>query len=300
MKIVFLFFVLLSSLFSSQIKQCSEYGKVAKNVVGKSRPVNMMIQSVYELKFPDKISNKVDPFKKLESVEDLLNKKVDLVVLWNSKGNYSKLANKLEKVGIDSCSIDLTTIESYIQGYKTLGKVMGKEDRGNSLSKYIQKELANINQLTKKIPNNDLLNVYYAKSDDGLVTECEDSVHSEAIKLINAKNPIKCNDLKNMRITINLEQLFLINPDVIITNKKNFYKDVFSNNKYRYLKAVKDKKVFLIPQKPINWIDNPPSFFKTLGAYWLGSKVYPKYFPNNFDKKKEEFYQLFLNRSYDE
>lgn len=208
MKIVFLFFIFLSSLFSSQIIQCSQYNKVAKNVVGKSRPVNMMIQSIYELKFPDKISNKVDPFKKLESVEDLLNKKVDLVILWNSKGNYSKLANKLNKVGIDSCSIDLTTIESYIESYKILGKVMGKELRANRLSFYVQKELLNISKLKKMIPKDDILNVYYAKSDDGLVTECEDSVHSEAIKLIGAKNPIKCNDLKNMRITINLEQLF--------------------------------------------------------------------------------------------
>jgi len=65
------------------------------------------------------------------------------------------------------------------------------------------------------------------------------------------------------------------------------------------LKAVKQKKVYLIPTKPINWIDNPPSFFKILGLFWLGQKVYPDYYKYDLDKEKAEFYKLFLQRKND-
>lgn len=300
MKFIFLFFIFLNSLFALQIKTCKEYKKSSKNIIGISPPINMMIQTINEYKFSKKISKKNETFKKLASVEDLLNKNINLVVLWNSKGDYSNLASKLNKVGINTCSIDLITIKSYIQGYKTLGKIMEKENRASKLSNYIEKKLSNIFKIKKDILKSEALKVYYAKSNDGSVTECEKSIHSEVIELIGAQNPIKCNNFKNTRVAINLEQLFLINPDVIITNKKAFFERVFINPKYKYLKAVKEKKVFFVPQKPINWIDDPPSFFKILGAYWLGSKVYPKYYKDNLKNEKNEFNQLFLNRSYDE
>jgi iron complex transport system substrate-binding protein len=87
-----------------------------------------------------------------------------------------------------------------------------------------------------------------------------------------------------------------MNPDVIITSSKDFYKKVFQESKYSYLKAVKEKRVYLVPKKPINWIDNPPSFLKILGALWLGQTLYPEYYQYDLKAQKKEFFKLFLKQ----
>lgn len=296
-------FVWLSLLFVSilhayKVEPCEKYTKISQNTIGSSPPINMMIQTLKNYKFPKKISKKSDAFKKLASIETLVKRRVDLVVLWNSKGDYSNLAAKLHKVKIDTCSLDLTSLQSYVHGYKTLGTIMDKKSRGKELAKYIQDKLDLLHTLVqeKHVP----LSIYYAKSENGLLSECDNSIHTEVFSLIGAKNALTCNELKNLRITISLEKLFLLNPDVIITSKKQFYKDVRKKKKYRFLKAVQNDKVFLIPSNPINWIDNPPSFFKVLGSFWLGKQVYPNVFTMDLKKEQETFFKLFLHRGLNE
>jgi iron complex transport system substrate-binding protein len=288
----------VSILNAYQIESCEKYTKTSQNIIGSSPPINMMIQTLKNYKFPKKISKKSDAFKKLASIEALVQKKIDLVVLWNSKGDYSNLAAKLRKVKIDTCSLDLTNLQSYVQGYKTLGVIMNKQERGNELAKYIQEKLDLLHILAQK--NDSPLSIYYAKSENGLLSECDNSIHTEVFSLIGAKNALTCKGLKNLRITISLEKLFLLNPDVILTSKKKFYENVRKKKKYRFLKAVQNEKVFLIPSSPINWIDNPPSFFKVLGAFWLGKQVYPNVFTMDLAKEKRNFFKLFLHRGLNE
>lgn len=299
MKYIISLLLCMNLLYANELITCKDYKDIANNIVGKSPPSNMMLQTIRGYKFPKKISKKDEAFKKLASIESLVKKDIDLVVLWNSKGDYSNLASKLKKVNIDTCTLPLKSIYDYIDAYLVLGKIMQKEQRAMLLSNYIKKKLEVIEKIEKQIPSSSRLRVYYAKGSNGLESECENSIHSEVINLIGATNPIKCDNIKNMRVNINYEKLLLLNPDIIITSNKTFFKNIFDESKYRYLKAVKQKKVYLIPTKPINWIDNPPSFFKILGLFWLGQKVYPDYYKYDLDKEKAEFYKLFLQRKND-
>lgn len=292
--LLFFFLICLSAFNADEIKFCKDYNQISSNAVGKSPPLNMMMESIRGNVFPVKISKKDEAFKKLSSIENLLEKSVDLVVLWNSKANYNSLHNQLSKVNIDACAINLDSIYDYVDGYKTLGKIMNKEERGKELSSYLENKLQEIKTIRESVPQDERLSVYYARSANGLESDCENSSHSEVIELIGARNPIKCNKIKNARVNINLEKLFLLNPDVIITSSAGFFKKIFKENKYKYLNAVKEKKVYLIPTTPINWIDNPPSFFKILGALWLGQKVYPNYYTYDFEAQKKDFFKLFL------
>ncbi|MFT7004279.1 MAG: iron complex transport system substrate-binding protein [Sulfurimonas sp.] len=296
MKYILLFLITINILNANEIIRCEDYKKISNYTVGKSPPSNMMLQTIREYKFPKKISKKDDAFKKLSGIESLLEKKVDLVVLYNSSGNYANLASKLQKVNIDSCSINLTSIYDYIDGYRTLGRIMNKEDRANELSEYIEKKLKYVKSIEESIPLEKRVTVYYAKRSNGLESDCKDSVHSEVIELVGGINPVECNELKNTHVNINLEKLLMLNPDVIITSSKDFYKKIFKESKYRYLKAVKEKRVYLVPKKPINWIDNPPSFLKILGALWLGQALYPQYYQYDLKTQKKEFSKLFLKQ----
>ncbi len=296
MRYFLLFLISINILYADGVMRCEDYKQISKDITGRSPPLNMMIQTIKEYRFPEKISKKDEAFKKLSGIESLVEKRVDLVVLWNSSGDYSNLSNKLHKVNIDSCAIGLDSIYSYVEGYRTLGKIMNKEDRANELSSYIDEKLKSIKEIKKSIPVQKRSSVYYARSTNGLESDCEDSVHSEVIGLVGATNPVKCNKIKNMHVNIDLEKLLLLNPDVIITANKHFFKKVFKENKYRYLKAVKEKRVYLIPTRPINWIDNPPSFFKILGALWLGQKLYPDHYKYDLENEKKYFFKLFLQQ----
>lgn len=296
-----IFLALLSSFtWAQSILPCEEYTKKAQHVIGISPPINMMLQTLNDYKFPAKISKKDEIFKKLSSIETLVSQNIDLVILWNSTGDYSNLASKLAHVGIDTCSLDLSSLKSYVQGYKTLGSIMNKEKRAEELSSYIQEKLEILKNLREKNTNKKALSIYYTKSEDGLVSECQESIHSEPIFLIGALNPLSCLGIKNMRMTINLEKLFVMNPEVILTTNKKFFANVQREKKYSVLQAVKNKKVFLVPNTPINWLDNPPSFFKILGVFWLGKQVYPEVFTMDLKKEQETFFKLFLHRGLDE
>lgn len=296
MKQFFLFILCINFIYANEIISCKDYSQFSKNIIGKSPPTNMMLQSIREYKFPNKISKKDDAFKKLSSVESLVKKDVDLVILWNSKGDYSNLVSKLNKVNIETCALPLSSIYDYIDAYLIMGKIMQKEQRTTLLSNYIKNKLDMIENIKKDIPLEKKLSVYYARGSNGLESECEDSVHSEVIKLIGAVNPIQCNNIKNLHVNINLEKLLVINPDIIITSSKEFYKNIFKQSRYNYLNAVKNKRVYLIPKKPINWMDNPPSFFKILGALWLGQQVYPDYYKYDLEIEKKNFFKLFLQQ----
>ena len=94
-----------------------------------------------------------------------------------------------------------------------------------------------------------------------------------------------------------MEKFIQYNPDVILIQEKIFFENIKNSELWKDIKAVKNNKVFLIPKKPFNWFDRPPSFMRILGLQWLMANIYPDYY--TFDEKKEikKFYKLFLNVS---
>lgn len=292
---IFLLLVIFYFYSFANVINCSDYKLKVKNIIGQSPPVNIFLHSLYETKFPKKIDKKDKRFSKIPSVEVLAKNGVELVVLYNSQNSFESLAKKLKKIDIDTCYLKLHSIYDYINAYKSIGKIINKEQRAQEISTYIKKELNFLENITKNIK--DEVTIYYAKTDTGLISSCNKSAHTEVFDLIKAKNVVKCGALEKKRVTLSLENLLLLNPEVIVTDNKRFYKDIFINKKYRFLQAVKNKKVYLVPKKPLNYIDNPPSFFKILGSYWLGKRVYKQEFEKvDFKNKKKAFEKILLNK----
>ena len=99
---------------------------------------------------------------------------------------------------------------------------------------------------------------------------------------------------------ISFEQVMLYNPDVILVMENVFYKGVFSDPRWQQIKAVKNKKVYLIPNQPFNWFDRPPSFMRLLGVKWLANALYPEVFHDDMVKETKAFYKLFLQKDIDD
>ena len=228
--------------------------------------------------------------------ETLLKVNPDLIVVWNYNNSFKKVEQKLHNLGFETLSINIDLLEDYIQAYKDLGKTLKLEKRANNLALYTKNSLERLNILKDKIKVKK--SVYYAEGIDGLQTECDGSIHADLIEYIGANNPHKCPNKTGFgRDRISMEQLIIYDPDIIITQEENFYKNIYINEKMLQLKAVKNKQVYFIPKSPFSWFDRPPSFMKILGAQWLGNIVYKNIYDYDMEKETKEFYKLFLNVS---
>lgn len=100
---------------------------------------------------------------------------------------------------------------------------------------------------------------------------------------------------------ISLEQLIALNPEVIITRASindgkinSAYDNIIKNKDWQSIKAIKDKRVYQIPQVPFNWFDRPPSVNRVIGIKWIYGLLYENS-AMNIGKEVKEFYKEFYH-----
>ena len=98
-------------------------------------------------------------------------------------------------------------------------------------------------------------------------------------------------------VTVSFEQVLLWNPEVILTTDPNFWKSAWTDPRWRAVKAVEEKRVYLSPHLPFGWFDFPPGANRLLGVWWAGKLLYPETFRDvDLRAKAAEFHRLFYHR----
>ncbi len=194
--------------------------------------------------------------------------------------------------------VALDRLSDYPEAFQHLGTILGREARAKALASYARKTISEMAELASAIPDQRRVSVYYAEGVDGLSTDCDTSGHAELINLVGGRNVHQCEerDLYGLE-SISLEQVMLYNPDVILVKEPVFFKAVFSDPRWQRIRAVKAGRVYLIPYKPFNWFDRPPSFMRLLGAKWLAGVLYPERYRSDMAWETQEFFRLFLGVS---
>lgn len=224
------------------------------------------------------------------NMEQILSLKPDLIITTNLVDvGFKKL---LEKTKIPTLYVDALSLDENLNSFAIIGEILGKKERALELQNYAKESIKlakdRANKASKK-PK-----IYYAYGEDGTQTECEMSSFGEIVKLVGADLVHKCDMGKRKgRVSLNFEQILNYQPDIIIAYHKAFYDKIYLDPKWSHIKAVKNKRVYLIPRKPFSWLGKPASFMRFLGVIWLLDKVYPEL---NIDitEKTKEFYKLFL------
>jgi iron complex transport system substrate-binding protein len=93
-----------------------------------------------------------------------------------------------------------------------------------------------------------------------------------------------------------IEQVLVWNPEVILTTDPNYWASVWTDQRWRGVKAVQAKRVHLSPNLPFGWFDFPPGANRLLGIWWAGKLLYPKEFDFDLRAKVAEFHRLFYHR----
>jgi iron complex transport system substrate-binding protein len=232
-------------------------------------------------------------------LESLMNVKPDLVLAEMSENLALNrpAEERLASVGIPVVYVKLDTVDDYPAAISFLGTLLGRETRARTLSTYGQNVLSDIARTARALPEGRRPRVYYAEGPTGLLTECHTSLHAELIALTGAVNVHHCSEglvkVKGKE-RVNLEQVLLYDPDVIIVAEPEFYESVGKDPRWRSIKAVKSGRVHLIPRLLFNWFDRPPSFMRLLGVQWVMWRLYPEAYRVEIEAEARKFYRLFL------
>ncbi|MCD6258629.1 MAG: ABC transporter substrate-binding protein [Helicobacteraceae bacterium] len=227
------------------------------------------------------------------NVETILNYAPDLILVWEDDYLNTKVTQAIEKTNIPSLTLPFRKIESMAESIRLAAEAIGEEKRGELLATYTKERMEYVK---KQLDGVKPTRYYYAEGTDGLATECNESFHVEALNYGGGENVHKCmqSNLRGLE-RITFETLLGYDPEVIVAQNKMVYKAIQTNGLWKHLKAVKNKKVYLVPNTPFNWIDRPPSFMRIIGIEWLASKFHPKDYKVNLEEQIKKFYKLFLD-----
>lgn len=237
------------------------------------------------------------------NLEIFFANKPDLILMWASSQlqTTGNVQDKLDKIGVPYVFAVAERMEDYPKVFDFLGNALQRPERGKLLSNATQKILDDVTHAVSLVPHNERPKVYYAEGKDGLATECHDSIHVEILKILGDVDVHRCHTSNHKGFEkVTIEQVLLYSPDVIITQDEEFINNVYTLDMWKNVKAVKNRRVYLIPNTPFNWFDRPPSFMRFLGLQWLANLLYPTYYPIDIQAETKKFYDLFIGISLDE
>ena len=227
--------------------------------------------------------------------ELLAASKPDVILMWGGMNGYKKVLKKLKMLNIPVLLVRNSTIKDLITQFELYGKLTGERTRAKELIAYTQETLTLIDSLQSTLAKKKRVRYYFAEGVDGMNSECSGSFHLEPFIYSGATNALNCKMSSNYGMErISFENILLSNPDVIVAMQKSFYDGIYKNPKFKSLRAVKNKKVYLVPSLPFNYITRPPSFMRLMGIRWLIHSFYPELLPLSLSKELDRFEKIFF------
>ena len=233
------------------------------------------------------------------NLEAILAAGPDIILRWQWQQPTAadkKLDRVLSSVDIPVVYVVLDDIEDYPRTFRFLGDLFGMTERGEVLSEYADDMLASLKQLRDAVSHAKQVSVYYAEGPTGLYTECHTSIHAQLIPLCGGDNVHKCTQsgIYGMQ-PVSMEQVLIYNPEVIISHDALFFSRMANDRRWSDIRAVREQRVYQIPDLPFNWFDRPPSFMRLLGMKWLAHTLYPDQCAFDMIEEARAFFSLFLN-----
>ena len=193
--------------------------------------------------------------------------------------------------------IPVVFIEGYLQNIgdtlREIGKVTGNVEEGEKLGAYADKVIADVNERRAQVT--DPVKVYYAGFGplDGYA---KGSFHTEVLDLVGCENVVPETFTSKGGNKINMEQMLIWNPEVILIQDKAAYDEILTDEKWASIDAVQNGRVYLVPSYPYSFLTQPPAINRIIGIYWLGQLVYPELYADiDLDAEVKEFYSLFYH-----
>lgn len=221
-----------------------------------------------------------------------------IIDIGDKKAGHARDMRKIQKqTGIPTIFIE-ADIDDFPQAYRTLGQILGKEEKGEQLASYVEDVLAMAEENKAKLTEEDIVSVMYGTGSTGLNVNAKGSVQADVLTMIGVENAIVTEEVTNKGggTLVNMEEVYNVDPDVIVLNTGGPYERIMAGgSEWDELKAVKSDSVYEVPNIPYCWMSSPPSINRVIGVLWLGNIIYPELYDYDMVAKAQEFYKLFWN-----
>lgn len=200
-----------------------------------------------------------------------------------------------DKLGIPTIFIE-STFKTTGDAYRTLGKVLGVEERANKIADYCDKVYSDITTKMASIKDEDKIKFLYAQGEGGMYVIGKGSFHAEIMDMLGNNVAVLPNTTsQGTGDKISAEQLMLWKPDIVLFGPNSIYSSAKADPVWENVDAVAKGNYFEVPNDPYNWVGMPPSINRVLGIQWMAHLFYPNVFKYDMYDTAKEYYSLFYN-----
>lgn len=207
---------------------------------------------------------------------------------------YASLADRVqEQTGIPYVLID-GSFERAPQALREVAALIGAKEKGEELARYAEATLTRLTATVAEVPAQRRPRVYYGQGPEGLETGLSGSINMEALEAVGATNVAAAAGAGG-QANVSAEQVLSWNPDVILAASPKFQKSVLEDPQWSGVRAIKDGRVYRVPNLPCGWVDTPPGINRLIGAVWLATLFYPEEAKLDLTAETRKFYKLFYH-----
>ena len=228
------------------------------------------------------------------NLETLLSSGAQVVIdVGEPKGSIREDLDALsEQTGIPFVHIT-ATIGTMGEAYQKLGELLNMPDEAEALAAYCDAQYARITKIADSV---DKVNLLYITGDKGLNVIAKDSYHAEIIDLLsNNLAAVESPSSKGTGNEVDMEQIMLWNPDVILFAPDSIYASVGGDPLWSELKAIRNGTYYEVPMGPYNWMGFPPSVQRILGMLWMAKLLYPDAADYDLYAETAAYFRLFYH-----
>jgi iron complex transport system substrate-binding protein len=197
-----------------------------------------------------------------------------------------------QQTGIPFVHITATT-STMADAYTKLGELMNMPTEAKVLSDYC----ASVYARTLEIANTvEKANLIYCLGDTGLNVIANGSYHAEILDLLaNNLAVVDAPSSKGSGNEVDLEQILLWNPDIILFAPDSIYSTVGSDPAWQQIKAIQNGTYYEVPMGPYNWMGFPPSVQRYIGMMWMAQLLYPDTAQYDLYTEVADYFKLFYH-----
>lgn len=225
------------------------------------------------------------------NMEAILKLKPDIVITWTYKPEVVRF---LEEKGLRVIAIYPDSLSDLYDVMKLHGKIFDKEAKTDAAIDRMEKIYSMIRERALSVPQEKKQKVLWLGGKPTSVS-CGVGVNNDMFQMIGAINPAATMSQRNADVSV--EQIVIWNPDVIFIWGNAGYtpQDILQHPQWRYVRAVKDGRVYKAPE----WSTWSPRLAPV--ALWMAKKIYPEHYSDiDLNKITDEFYRQVFGIPYSE
>ena len=197
-----------------------------------------------------------------------------------------------EQTGVPFVHIT-ATISAMGDAYRKLGELLQMPEEAEALAAYCDAVYASVNALASSVEKVRLL---YITGEQGLNVIAKGSYHAEIIDLLSDNLAVvESPSSKGTGNEVDMEQLLLWDPDVILFAPGSVYASVGADETWQHLTAIGSGAYYEVPTGPYNWMGFPPSVQRILGMLWMAKLLYPDAADYDLYEETAEYFRLFCH-----